>query len=86
MSWFSISGGMIEIGSFGVPWVFGLPWLLPLFFLISGFIISVGQWTGIHIYSRRRQSGDYWFSMLLLCIGIFVIEALYWNLFFGLAR
>jgi uncharacterized RDD family membrane protein YckC len=86
MSWFSISGGMVRIGSFGVPWIFGVPWLLPLFFLISGFIITVGKWTGIHVYSRRRQSGQYWWSMFLLCVLIFVVEAFLLESFFWIGK
>ena len=77
---------MIKIGSFGVPWIFDVPWLLPLFFLISGFVITAGPWTGIHIYSRRRQSAQYWVSLFLLCVLIIVVEAFYWKLLFGLAK
>jgi len=78
MSWLSRNSDMI--------WLFGLPWLLPVLFLIFGFVVTIGSFTGIHIYSRRWQKGDYWRSWFGWCVLIIIVEVFYWNLFFGAAK
>jgi hypothetical protein len=85
MDWFSISSGMIRIGSLEFPWPFGVVWVLLLIFLISGHVISAGKWMGIHIYSRKKQPAQYWWNCLFYA-GIAVAFTFFWKQIWGIPR
>ena len=46
-------------------WLLPLVWGVIIFYLVSGYVLYVGKWTGIHIYSRKKQASDYWFHWFL---------------------
>lgn len=78
MNWFSISNGMIKIGCVEFPEVFAVLWFLVVFYLVAGFVLHVGRWAGIRIYSRKRDPFNYWFDCSFY-IGITIVLTFWWK-------